>query len=839
DIDGKAVNKPTIEQSDILSGDHTITFGMAATPQAWGSGHTTAQKRTPYVDAAKPDYGTVATTDDTDLSLLVDDNSRTSVKLPAEKSAVTWTSTSGSVAVASYTLTNGASGAAPQEWTLEGSNDGESWTVLDHRADQSFAWATQTRAFSVAEPSLFTRYRLSIASTSTGQPATLAELELLDDTVQQSTDLELFPAAKLTALTGTQVSSVLATVKGGTNVLADYSATVDFLDGAGAQPATVKRSALGGAQVTAPHTFADAGLYTVRVTVTAVVDGQPATVTGLTTIAVRRDATLLAAFDNACLTVPGTAVDCDGNGWGYDKTKLGAAFKQGTTIAVGTAGLSFDLPAVASGKPDNATARGQRIRVDLGVGAKNISLVGFATESTRSGTATLEYSDGSTQDLPVTFGDWVGAASTPVGGNTVVATMTGRLQGTSGSDSLKTGIFATAPVALKSGVTAEWLTLPLSANTIKQGQLHFFGVASDGARTPVPALEATGLHVDDQVAGRAEALDLATVTGGQPTGAGYSATISWGDQTPVEKVAVGAKVVTGEHAFAAPGTYTVTVVVDDGVTSTSTTTTVTVDTSVYETVLSATPHQVAPGQAVTVAGSGFAKNEQVVVELASTPKVTRTVTSSATGTFSTSVTVPGASLDGRYPITALGARSNTVAETSVDVVRPLVDTKVSVAASPATATVGKPVTLTASLAPVGTGAVEFFDGRTSLGLVSVAAGKAALVVDDLAPGSHAIRAAYAGDAGHKPATSATITVTVTKVAVSLGAPRLSRTSKVYGAATAVTVATTVKGATSGTVTFKNGSTVLGRAVIGRSGTGYGASLLLARGLPAGTYAKIT
>ncbi|WP_081861386.1 GH92 family glycosyl hydrolase [Cellulomonas sp. HZM] len=845
-VDGQAVDVPTIEQSAILDGNHTITFGMTDQPTTWGTGHTTAQQRTPYVDAAKPDYGTVAASDDTDLSLLVDDNSRTSVTLPATKTDVTWTSTSGPVAVASYTLTNAAAGAdgtpssAPKAWKLQASNDGEAWTTLDERSDEAFTWATQTRAFTVADPALYTRYRIVIDETSTGAPAKLAEVELLDDTLQQSSDLEIYPSATIKAKAGATVSSVLATAKGGTNDLSDYTATVDFLDGNGAQQGTVARSKLGGVQVTAPHTFDAPGVYTVRVTITAVVDDEPATVSGLTTISVTRDQTLTGAFNVACLSEAGVAADCDGNGYSLNKSELAAAgFEQGKAIGV-TGSVSFTPPVVASGKPDNVTALGQKIRLDLGEGATQISVIGFANEKTQTGTATITYSDGSTQALPLSFGDWVGAASNPVSGTSVLAKVVNRQKGTSPkADNLTTAIFATTPATLKSGVTAEWITLPDLKNTVKQGQMHIFGFASDGVRTETAALSATGLDVEDQLSGTPAKLDLAKVSGGQPTEAGYSATISWGDETPVEKVAVDGKVVSGTHAWAAPGTYTVTVTVDDGVSSTSTTTKVTVESSVYDTAISVAPSTVAPGASITVAGTGFAKGEQVVVELASSPKVTRTVTASSTGTITATVVVPKPSLDGTYPITALGARSNTVAETSVSVVNPLVTTKLSIAASASSAKVGSPVTLTATISPSGTGAVEFLDGRTSLGLVSVAAGKATLVVDDLSVGTHTIHATYAGDAGHKPATSGNVVVKVERTTPGVSAPKLSRTSKVYGASTTVTLSTTVKGLTSGTVTFKNGSTVLGHAVIGRMGSGYGASVQLARKLPAGTYSKIT
>ncbi|MDM7831002.1 GH92 family glycosyl hydrolase [Cellulomonas edaphi] len=838
-LDGTAIDVPTVEQSAILSGDHTLTFGMAATPQTWGSGHTTAQERTPYIDAAKPDFGSVAADDQTDLALLVDDNSRTSVALPAADANVTWTSTTGPVAVASYTLTNGASGAAPTAWTLQGSNDGRHWTTLDTRSGQKFAWATQTRSFPLETPSLYTRYRLHVTATTTGAPATLAEVELLDDTLVQGSDLEIYPSKPLTTTVGTEVKAAWAIVRGGPAATTEYDAQVDFLDGTGDHEATVSRAKLGGVQITLPHAFADPGTYPVRVTVTTTVDGNPVVVSGLTSVAVTRDATFVGAFDNACLTVPGVAANCDGNGYGLSKTLLAAqGFTQGETGTVPGTDLTFDLPTIPSGEPDNATAHGQRVRLNVGEGATQLSLVGTANESQQSGTAVITYSDGSTQDVPVTFGDWVGAASNPAPGSTVVAAIQGRLAGTSGSDNLKTAIFATTPVELKTGVTAEWLTLPDLDQPVGDGQLHFFAIATDGTRAAVAPLKATSLDVADQVAGVSKKLALATVSGGQPAG-DYTATVNWGDQSPVDKVTVTDGTVRASHAFPAVGDYTVVVTADDGVTSAAARTTVHVEPSVYSPTLSVAPDAVAPGGTIGVAGAGFARGEQVEVAFASDPPVTRTVTASASGTISTSLTIPSDLLDGTYPITALGEKSRTVAEASVAVVRPVVTTKLRLAASASTIAVGSRVTLTATINEGASGAVQFFDGTTSLGMSPIVGGEAQLQTDGLAVGTHSLTARYVGDAGHTAAVSAAVTVKVTKVAVTLSAPSLSRTSKVYGSSTVVTVATTVTGATTGRVTFRNGSTVLGTAAIGKAGSHYAATLTLPRTLSAGRYASIT
>lgn len=89
----------------------------------------------------------------------------TSADLPAQ----------GAVRPVQYTLTSGADRTeAPTGWTLQGSADGTKWHTLDHRSGESFAWDRQTRAFTIAAPGTYTRYRLVLDGEST-----LAEVELL------------------------------------------------------------------------------------------------------------------------------------------------------------------------------------------------------------------------------------------------------------------------------------------------------------------------------------------------------------------------------------------------------------------------------------------------------------------------------------------------------------------------------------------------------------------------------------------------------------------------------------------------------------------------------------
>ncbi len=82
---------------------------------------------------------------------------------------------SGRVKAVQYTLTSPADRtAAPSGWTLQGSDDGTTWRTLDRRSGESFVWDRQTRAFTIASPGTYDRYRLVLDGTHT-----LAEVELL------------------------------------------------------------------------------------------------------------------------------------------------------------------------------------------------------------------------------------------------------------------------------------------------------------------------------------------------------------------------------------------------------------------------------------------------------------------------------------------------------------------------------------------------------------------------------------------------------------------------------------------------------------------------------------
>ncbi|MFI0739086.1 GH92 family glycosyl hydrolase [Streptomyces sp. NPDC021100] len=83
------------------------------------------------------------------------------------------------VAVARYALTsaNDAPGRDPRDWTLRGSADGKSWTVLDTRHGENFEKRLQTRQFTLATGGAYRHFRLEITGNAGDELTQLAEVQ--------------------------------------------------------------------------------------------------------------------------------------------------------------------------------------------------------------------------------------------------------------------------------------------------------------------------------------------------------------------------------------------------------------------------------------------------------------------------------------------------------------------------------------------------------------------------------------------------------------------------------------------------------------------------------------
>ncbi|MFC7327697.1 GH92 family glycosyl hydrolase [Marinactinospora rubrisoli] len=158
--------------------------------------------------------------------------------------------------------------------------------------------------------------------------------------------------------------------------------------------------------------------------------------------------------------------------WSLSRESLAeAGAAPGAELPLDGTGIVFTWPDTEPGEPDNWLPHGQRIDLD-DASAGSIAFLGLATNGPARGTATVEYTDGSTQEVAVEFPDW--AAPTP-SGSTAVVTVPGRnnADGSTGGGTFR--VFATRPAALDPGKTVAAVVLPQGTD---QGMMHVFDVAT-------------------------------------------------------------------------------------------------------------------------------------------------------------------------------------------------------------------------------------------------------------------------------------------------------------------------------------------------------------------------
>jgi hypothetical protein len=166
-----------------------------------------------------------------------------------------------------------------------------------------------------------------------------------------------------------------------------------------------------------------------------------------------------------------TEADFDGGGVSYSRQALAAAGL--TAGGVKTVdGLTFTWPNVPAGDPDNVPADGQLLNLSLPAGATKLSFVGSAVNGNQQTTATLQYADGTTSQIDLSFSDWTlgGGGDTLHYGNVIVGTTPYRNESGGGRDNVTTHIFATAPVPLTK--------VPVSIILPKNRDLRIFTLAT-------------------------------------------------------------------------------------------------------------------------------------------------------------------------------------------------------------------------------------------------------------------------------------------------------------------------------------------------------------------------
>lgn len=208
------------------------------------------------------------------------------------------------------------------------------------------------------------------------------------------------------------------------------------------------------------------GYYEVPVTVRGDRTSSPISLAVL----VAQENGLAAAYSNTGISDDGDggSADLDGAGNSYSRQALHAAgLVGGRTHEV--AGTSFIWPAAPAGRPDNVVPADQAIA--LSAPTTRLSFVGAATNGDQRATATVTFTDGTTGQADLSFGDWVlpGGGQDPVFGNAVVA----RAEYRNRPEGQRTGalVFATAPFEAPAGKQVASLTMP------SNGNIHVFAIS--------------------------------------------------------------------------------------------------------------------------------------------------------------------------------------------------------------------------------------------------------------------------------------------------------------------------------------------------------------------------
>lgn len=190
----------------------------------------------------------------------------------------------------------------------------------------------------------------------------------------------------------------------------------------------------------------------------------------------------------------------DGYGYGYSAQALAAAgIARGGTVTAG--GLSFTWPDVPPGSPDNVIATGQTVLLPANASGTTLGFLGASTSGPSGGTATITYSDGSTQNITLAFSDWALGAQPGIQslfGTSIVADMGYRDSAAGIPDPTAAYIFY-AGFSLASGKTVQSVTLPSSVNG---GPLHIFSLAvgtPSASATNTPTAIPTGTSAGDRI----------------------------------------------------------------------------------------------------------------------------------------------------------------------------------------------------------------------------------------------------------------------------------------------------------------------------------------------------
>ena len=188
---------------------------------------------------------------------------------------------------------------------------------------------------------------------------------------------------------------------------------------------------------------------------------------------------LAAAFNNVAISddaSPGTG-DFDGGSASYSAQALAAATPSLTPGATFTHdGLTFTWPAAQPGSQDNVVAGGVAGGQTIAISGSGhtLGLIGAGDYGSPTGTATVTYTDGTTQSYTVTFADWWANAAT--GGD--ILTSVPYLNNAGGKENQQVSVYY-AGIPLQQGKTVRYLTLPDVSDGATSGTtaMHIFAIA--------------------------------------------------------------------------------------------------------------------------------------------------------------------------------------------------------------------------------------------------------------------------------------------------------------------------------------------------------------------------
>ena len=490
-VNGKSQSKTYLTQGQLANGA-VLDFDMGPKPSDWGTGSNDAPpsitqgkaKPNPLHDVAGPNHAEVSSSDGGDVAKLSDNTSDTEVTFADTTPTVTWNfAGKGKQTVKAYTLTSGKQAGDPSSWVLQGSMNGHKWKTVDKRSNETFKWRQYTRAFTIDKPKAYREYRLKITGSSGEATTSLAEVELLGksaDNSKRTLSAGITPQHSVVAppagktIQQKLTLKVTATAPGTAHV----KITTQAPSGWTVAPSTSTLNLHSGgkpADGTVPLTVTvPADTKTGDYNVVAVVSSANATpVRAVATVSVAQPGDLAPFYNNTGISDDSHPAEAnfDGGGWSYSAQALASAgVKPGSNITVD--GVSLTWPDVQPGQPDNIIVGGQKIQLVPHPGATRLAVVGSAANGPLRGTLTLNFADGTSSTEQLGFSDWTlnaGSANT-LPGETKVATTPYR-NNPGGPDSVTAYLFGTS-FAIPSGKTLSSVTLPAAHQA--KGDIHVF-----------------------------------------------------------------------------------------------------------------------------------------------------------------------------------------------------------------------------------------------------------------------------------------------------------------------------------------------------------------------------